>query len=239
VLKCRSRRRSFDHVIDRRKAEVAAYALAAFVVVLVAFKLLHRDGAGGSGGTPVTVTEPRAPGSAGTNATGPAAVPSGPEGAPAARLLVVDVAGEVRRPGVYRVPTGSRVDSAVQQAGGVTRRGEPAAVNLAMPLHDGQQIIVPRRGSPAPAAASGSGSGAGAGSVGGAAPAGSAPAQPVSLSTATVEQLDSLDGIGPTLAARIVQYRDAHGGFRSVDELRQVSGIGDKRFEALRKAVQP
>jgi competence protein ComEA len=65
------------------------------------------------------------------------------------------------------------------------------------------------------------------------------PARPVSLSTATVEQLDTLDGIGPTLAARIVQYRDAHGGFRSVDELRQVSGIGDKRFAALRKAVQP
>jgi competence protein ComEA len=69
--------------------------------------------------------------------------------------------------------------------------------------------------------------------------AGSAPAAPVSLSSATVEQLDTLDGIGPTLAARIVQYRDAHGGFRSVDELRQVSGIGDKRFAALRKAVQP
>src|SRR5256885_622373 len=78
------------------------------------------------------------------------------------------------------------------------------------------------------------------GSRGGtAASPGSPPAQPISLSTATVEQLDTLDGIGPTLAARIVQYRDAHGGFKSVDELRQVSGIGDKRFAALRKAVQP
>ena len=66
-----------------------------------------------------------------------------------------------------------------------------------------------------------------------------APAQPISLSTATVEQLDTLDGIGPTLAGRIVQYREAHGGFRSVDELRQVAGIGDKRFEALKKAVEP
>jgi competence protein ComEA len=100
-------------------------------------------------------------------------------------------------------------------------------VNLAMPLHDGQQIVVPRRGVPV----------AGAGVPGGA--AGSVPAQPISLSSATVEQLDTLDGIGPTLAGRIVEYREAHGGFRSIDELRQVDGIGDKRFESLSKAVQP
>jgi competence protein ComEA len=146
-------------------------------------------------------------------------------------LLVVDVAGEVQRPGVYRLPAGSRADTAVERAGGVTRRAEPSAVNLAMPLHDGQQIVVPRHGA-APAAASSGPAPAGGGSA-------AAPAQPVSLSTATAEQLDTLDGIGPTLAARIVQYREAHGGFRSVDELRQVSGIGDKRFAALRKGVQP
>jgi competence protein ComEA len=146
-------------------------------------------------------------------------------------LLVVDVAGEVHRPGVYRVPAGSRADAAVQQAGGVTSRAERTAVNLAMPLRDGQQIVVPRRGA-APVAATGTTASGGGGSAPG-------PAQPISLSTATPEQLDTLDGIGPTLAARIVQYRVAHGGFRSVDELRQVSGIGDKRFAALRKAVQP
>jgi competence protein ComEA len=151
-------------------------------------------------------------------------------------MLVVDVAGEVRRPGVYRVPSGSRADTAVQQAGGVTRLGEPAAVNLAMPLRDGQQIVVPRRGAAGAvgaAAAGGGGSSAAPGATG------AAPAQPISLSTATVEQLDTLDGIGPTLAGRIVEYRDAHGGFRSIEELRQVDGIGDKRFESLRKAVQP
>jgi competence protein ComEA len=104
-------------------------------------------------------------------------------------------------------------------------------VNLAMPLHDGQQVVVPKRGA-APTAA-------GPAATAGSAPPGSPPAQPISLSTATVEQLDTLDGIGPTLAGRIVQYRDAHGGFRSIDELRQVDGIGDKRFESLRKAVQP
>ena len=106
-------------------------------------------------------------------------------------------------------------------------------MNLAMPLHDGQQVVVPRHGAAAVAPA---GTQASSGTS---APTGTQPSQPISLSSATVEQLDTLDGIGPTLAGRIVQYRDAHGGFRSVDELRQVSGIGDKRFAALRKAVQP
>jgi competence protein ComEA len=211
-------------MVDKRKAEVAAYAVAAFLVVFFALRFLNRD----SGGAPVSLEPPVGA----STRSHPAAAAAGP--APASKsLLVVDVAGEVHRPGVYRIPAGSRADAAVQQAGGVTSRAERSAVNLAMPLHDGQQIVVPRRGAGGAAA-----SGVSAASGGGAAP-GSAPAAPVSLSSATVEQLDTLDGIGPTLAARIVQYRDAHGGFRSVDELRQVSGIGDKRFAALRKAVQP
>jgi competence protein ComEA len=212
-------------VIDKRKAEVAGYAVAAFVLVLLAMRLLNHDG-GPPSGTRVSLSAPggatTAPEARGTTAPSQAS----------ARLLVVDVAGEVRRPGVYRVPAGSRVDTAVRQAGGVTRRGESAAVNLAMPLHDGQQVVVPPRGT-APSAAPGGVAGA----AGAPAP-GSPPAQPISLSTATLEQLDTLDGIGPTLAGRIVQYREEHGGFRSIDELRQVDGIGDKRFEALRKAVQ-
>jgi competence protein ComEA len=212
---------------DRRKIELAAYAIAAFVVVLLAARLLQREDAGGSAGQSRVSLEPP-PSTTRQSATAPPG--QGP-----ARLLVVDVAGEVRRPGVYRVPAGSRVDTAVQQAGGVTRRGESAAVNLAMPLRDGQQVVVPRRGA-SPVAAAGGGAPAAAGAGG--APGGT-PAQPISLSTATVDQLDTLDGIGPTLAARIVQYRDAHGGFRSVEELRQVDGIGDKRFESLRKGVQP
>ena len=209
---------------DKRKAEVAGYAVAAFVLVLLALRLFQRD----AGGAPVSLET--------SGAAAKSATPR--DGAPAKRasksLLVVDVAGEVRRPGVYRVPAGSRADAAVQLAGGVTGHAERAAVNLAMPLHDGQQVVVPRRGAPVGAGAGGAGAGSGT-----AASAGAAPAQPISLSTATVEQLDTLDGIGPTLAARIVQYRDTHGGFKSVDELRQVSGIGDKRFAALRKAVQP
>src|SRR3954451_9623407 len=211
-------------MVDKRKAELAAYAVAAFVLVFLALRLLQRD----SGGAPVSLETTGA-------ATAKSATPSAGVPAPHApkSLLVVDVAGEVRRPGVYRVPAGSRADAAVQLAGGVTAHAERAAVNLAMPLHDGQQVVVPRHGCAAVAP-----TGAGAAGGTGASP-GQAPAQPISLSTASVEQLDTLDGIGPTLAARIVQYRDAHGGFKSVDELRQVSGIGDKRFAALRKAVQP
>jgi competence protein ComEA len=216
-------------VIDKRKAEVAGYAVAAFILVLLLMRALHHD-AGEAAGARVSLDAPRGAPDA---AAGAEAGASAQEPSARARLLVVDVAGEVRRPGVYRVPAGSRVDTAVRQAGGVTRHGESAAVNLAMPLHDGQQIVVPRRGAVAAAPAGGS-----AGSTG-SAPAGSQPAQPISLSTATVEQLDTLDGIGPTLAGRIVEYREAHGGFRSIDELRQVDGIGDKRFAALRKAVQP
>jgi competence protein ComEA len=215
--------RNFGCMIDRRKAEIAGWAAAAFVLVLLAMRLLHHD----ETGSRVSLDAP----AGGRPAAGDQRTASRPAGT---RLMVVDVAGEVRRPGVYRVPAGSRVDVAVRQAGGVTRHGESAAVNLAMPLHDGQQVVVPRRGGQASA-----GSAVPSGTTSGAATSGALPSQPISLSTATVEQLDTLDGIGPTLAGRIIQYREAHGGFRSIDELRQVDGIGDKRFASLKKAVQP
>ena len=145
--------------------------------------------------------------------------------------LYVHVAGAVRRPGLLRVPDGSRVAAAIERAGGAARAADLTAVNLAQPLEDGQQVIVPRRGAGgAPAAAGGAGAGTSAGGVGAAAP---------SLATATLEQLEQLDGIGPALAQRIIDYRDSHGGFRSVDELREVEGIGEKRFTALRDAVRP
>ena len=148
----------------------------------------------------------------------------------------MQVAGEVARPGVYRVPAGARVNEAVQRAGGLTRRADQAGVNLVARVQDGQQVIVPRRGPGGAAVASAGSAGATGGAAGG---SGGSSGGPVSLSSATVAQLDGLDGIGPTLAQRIVDYRQAHGGFRSVDQLRDVSGIGDKRFEALRKAVTP
>lgn len=142
-----------------------------------------------------------------------------------ARRLYVHVAGAVRRPGLYRVRDGARVAAALRRAGGPAGKAELTGTNLAARVEDGQQIVVPVRGAtPAPVAA-GPGAATGAG--------------PVSLATATQAQLEELDGIGPTLAARIIEYRDANGGFRSVEELGEVDGIGEVRLEALRAAVQP
>jgi competence protein ComEA len=201
---------------DRRKLEIAGWALAAFVVVLLAVRFMHRS-------------EP-APAPLSVGGAGASTGSSHPASHPAPKLIVVDVEGEVARPGIQRVAGGSRADVAVRQAGGLTRHGDATAVNLAAPLHDGQQVVVPRRGAAGAMAP---------GPAGAAAVPGGPPAQPVSLSTATVAQLDTLDGIGPTLAARIVAYREAHGGFRSVEELKQVEGIGDKRFASLKQGVTP
>lgn len=140
--------------------------------------------------------------------------------------LYVHVAGAVRRPGLYRIPEGSRVAAALDRAGGPTRRAEVAAVNLAAPVEDGQQVVVPARGAAAPAV--------GGAEVGAAA----VPGAQLSLATATVDQLDTLDGIGPTLAERIIAFRDKNGGFRSIEQLREVEGIGEKRFEALKEALR-
>jgi competence protein ComEA len=146
--------------------------------------------------------------------------------------LYVHVAGAVRRPGLLRLPSGTRVATALEKAGGPTRRADLTLVNLAAPLQDGQQILVPVRGAAADGAASGAASSGGA-------TAAAAPGAKVHLSTATPEQLDEIDGIGPTLAERIVEFRDAHGGFRSLDELAEVEGIGEKRLATLRDALQP
>jgi competence protein ComEA len=129
----------------------------------------------------------------------------------------------------------ARAGSAVDAAGGLARKADLRAINLAATVRDGQQIVVPARGERPPVAATAP-SGPGAG---GSQPAGTSSGAKVSLATATVEQLDTLDGIGPTLAKRILEWRDAHGGFESVDQLREVEGIGEKRFESLRAAVQP
>ena len=201
---------------DRRKLEVAGWVAAALVLVLLAARVL---GGGGAREAPVTVAGPGAERPAGATR-------------PRRRLLVVHVEGEVRRPGITRVPEGSRVAAAVRQAGGLTRRGDATAVNLAAPLQDGQQVVVPRRGAGGRVAAAPGGHGATPAGAGGA-------GAPVSLASATVAELDTIDGIGPTLAQRIVDYRDEHGCFRSIDELKQVEGIGEKRFEALREGLQP
>ena len=136
--------------------------------------------------------------------------------------------GAVRQPGLYRLEQGARIADAVARAGGATRKADLAQVNLAAPLADGEQVVVPRRGTAAPAG-SGAGSTAGAGS----------PAAPVQLSTATLEELDTLPGIGPSTAQKILDYRTKHGAFSSVDELDAVPGIGPKRLDELRDLVVP
>jgi competence protein ComEA len=133
--------------------------------------------------------------------------------------VVVNVVGAVRHPGVYTLAAGSRARDAVRRAGGPTRRADIGSVNLAVRLADGEQVRVPLR---APVATASTGPAAD-----------SAPAI-VHLNSASAEQLDALDGIGPSLAQRIVDYRRAHGGFRSIDELDEVSGIGPVRLESLR-----
>jgi competence protein ComEA len=136
--------------------------------------------------------------------------------------LVVDVTGAVARPGVYRLPAGSRVDDAVKRAGGARSGAELESVNLAARLADGQQVVVPRR------APGGATLGPGASAEG-----------PISLGTATAGQLEEIDGIGPVTAEDIIQFRDQHGGLASVDQLDQVSGIGPATMESLRDGLQP
>ncbi|WP_093626645.1 ComEA family DNA-binding protein [Streptomyces sp. 3213.3] len=146
--------------------------------------------------------------------------------------IVVDVSGKVRKPGVHRLPAGSRVTDALRAAGGVRSGTNTEGLNLARFLVDGEQIVV---GGPAPAAVPGVGGAAGSTGTG----VGAVPGAPVSLNTGTAEQLNSLPGVGPVLAQHIIDYRTQHGGFRSVDELRQVNGIGDRRFADLRDLVRP
>jgi competence protein ComEA len=150
----------------------------------------------------------------------------------AAPLLVVDVEGAVRRPGLYRLPQGSRVADAIARAGGTTQRADAALVNLAAPLGDGQQVLVPARVRAGPGVAPGA---PGPAPTAGAAP----PGTPVSLNSASVEQLDALPGVGPVTAQNIISYRQEHGPFTSVDQLDAIPGIGPTRIENLRDVVVP
>jgi competence protein ComEA len=141
-----------------------------------------------------------------------------------APALVVDVAGAVRRPGLVRLPKGARVADAVARAGGLTRRAERTGVNLAALVSDGEQVLVPERGA-----------GVAVGAGGGA----TAATGPVSLSSATAEQLDTLPGIGPVTAQKIVSYRQQHGAFTSVDGLDAIPGIGPARISELQGLAVP
>jgi competence protein ComEA len=138
--------------------------------------------------------------------------------------LVVDVAGAVRRPGLHELARGTRIADAVAAAGGATAKADITAVNLAAPIADGEQIVVPARGSGT------------AGASSGAAPS---PTAPLDLNSASLEQLDALPGIGPTTAQKILDYRQAHGSFHSLADLDAVPGIGQGRLEQLKGLVLP
>lgn len=185
--------------LDRRG--VVVVALAVFLLLALGGRMLLRGGE--SAAVPPLVRP--APAAPGPSSKG---------------RLYVHVVGGVRHPGLYRLPQGSRVADALARAGGATPKAQVELVNLAAPVADGQQIVVPRRGAAVVATASGA-------------------AGPVHLNSATLEQLDALPGVGPVTAQKILDYRREHGAFGSVDELDAVSGIGPARLDELREVVAP
>jgi competence protein ComEA len=154
---------------------------------------------------------------------------SGSTPSPSQSTLVVDVAGKVRHPGVVSLPSGARVIDAIKEAGGVRPGAKTGTLNLARRVVDGEQILVGVNATPAPALPPAGTSGPPGTAVSG---------TPLDLNSATAAQLDQLPGVGPVLAQRIVDYRTQHGGFRSVDELRQVSGIGDAKYADVKALVR-
>ena len=194
--------------LDVPARRLLAVALVALIAVVVVWRHSSRSG----GAAAALQIAPIVPAS-------PARVASA-----SSTALVVDVAGAVRRPGLVRLGKGARVADAIARAGGLTRHAERSGVNLAAPLSDGQQVLVPERGAAVV--------GGGTASVG-------AASGPVSLSSASAEQLDTLPGIGPVTAQKIVDYRQQHGAFSSVDGLDAIPGIGPARLAELQGLVVP
>lgn len=212
-------------------------ALTVLLVVAAVFAVQHFwSGRTQSVAAPEVVREAAAYGAVTPGPTAADRATTGETGAKAAPTatagpeIVVDVGGKVRKPGIHSLPAGSRVADALRAAGGVRPGTKTDGLNRARFLVDGEQVIV---GAPAPAPRPGEGA-APSGPTGAA-----GPAAPVSLNTATTDQLDTLPGVGPVLAQHIIDYRTQHGGFRSVDELREVNGIGERRFADLRDLVRP
>jgi competence protein ComEA len=214
----------------RRGHVVVVVALLLLAVVGAAAMVLRQQPVRESVTDPIARATVVTPGSA---APSPSATTS-PSPAP----LVIHVAGKVRRPGVLRLPAGARVGDAVTAAGGPLAGVDLTSLNLARPLGDGEQVLVGVRPPPGsvPAGSAGTAGSPGQGGAGSGG-AGMPGADPVDLNTATVEQLDTLPGLGPVLAQRIIEYRSSRGRFESVEELREVTGIGERKFADLRDRV--
>lgn len=193
---------------DLSRSQVVVYGAVAVALLLVGARAIRAEGGGGA--------TPAAAASAVGGSSGFSIGSSSGD-------VVVDVAGAVRRPGVYRLPVGARVVDAIGRAGGPAGGAMLEGINRAARLADGQQVMVPERGPGGLAAVA----------------ALAAEDGPISLGSATAEQLETIDGIGPVTAGKIVEYRDQHGGLSSVDQLDQVSGIGPATMESLRARLQP
>ena len=186
------------------RSQLLVYAVIAAAVIVIGARWIRSSGTVPTGGAELSFAADSAHEAGGT------------------QDVVVHVAGAVGRPGVYRLPAGSRVTDAVSRAGGFAHGASEDAINLAARLSDGQQVVVPGPGAGAavPEAAGGR--------VG-----------PISLGSATVEQLDQVEGIGPVTAQKIIEFRDQHGGLSSVDQLDEVDGIGPATMRTLRSGLQP
>jgi competence protein ComEA len=189
---------------DLSRTQIAVYGAIAVALLFVGARAVRGEGGSEAGGdySYSDSTEPTIAVEGGTD-------------------VVVDVTGAVRKPGVYRMPAGSRVNDAVKRAGGATGKASLDSINLAARLADGQQVVVPEEGSVSPGASA------------------EAEEGPISLSTATAAELDTIDGIGPVTAEDIIKFREEHGGLSSIDQLDQISGIGPATMEDLRERLQP
>jgi competence protein ComEA len=202
------------------RTQVAVYGAIAVALLFVGARAVRGEGGGGGGSTYAAYSSESGAEEGESESSFSVGSSNGD--------VVVDVTGAVQKPGVYRMPMGSRVNDAVKRAGGATSKVALDSINLAARLADGQQVVVPEL-APDGATASGSGAVATAGSEDG----------PISLSTATAAELDTIDGIGPVTAEDIINFREEHGGLSSVDQLDQISGIGPATMEALRERLQP
>jgi competence protein ComEA len=221
------------------RTQVAVYGAIAVALLFVGARAVRGEGGGDSGSDSgyTSSYDDYSSDSGGEDESGEAGEEEG-EGTFAVTGggsdVVVDVTGAVRRPGVYRLPAGSRVNDAVKRAGGADGKASLDSINLAALLADGQQVVVPE------AVTAGAGAGAAGGTAGGAGGPGAATEDaPISLATATAAELDTIDGIGPVTAEDIIDFREEHGGLASVDQLDQISGIGPATMESLRERLQP